>query len=244
MKNALMKTKCFAVLALFSVVSMATAYAQTGYPTKSVSIQAGLSLSTVTTPDEFEDLGDLVDIGYVSGVNVRASVYLPIRGRLGTQLGLGWMQKGFSLEIELSDLFGDFAGYYSDYEFPDISSTTDFRINYLSVPALLQFNPISKVRLLAGPVLSFALGCNLESILEADGEQERESIDCGDDIELETVDVSIRAGAGVDIPVSSAFSVSLDAVYDLGMRNYDKEGDDSKNRGFAITAGVSFPLGK
>ncbi|MYB91361.1 MAG: PorT family protein [Rhodothermaceae bacterium] len=153
-------------------------------------------------------------------------------------------RRGSLWRLNYLTYFGDFAGYYSDYEFPDISSTTDFRINYLSVPALLQFNPISKVRLLAGPVLSFALGCNLESILEADGEEERESVDCGDDIELETVDVSIRAGAGVDIPVSSAFSVSLDAVYDLGMRNYDKEGDDSKNRGFAITAGVSFPLGR
>ena len=128
MKNALMKTKIFVVLSLFSVVSVATTYAQTGYPTKSISVQAGLSLSTVTTPGEFETFEDLVDIGYVSGVNVRASVYLPIRGRLGTQLGLGWMQKGFSLEIELSDLFGDFSGYYSDYEFPDISSTTNFKL--------------------------------------------------------------------------------------------------------------------
>lgn len=78
MKNALMKIRFFAILVLFSMVSLATTYAQTGYLTKSVSIQAGLSLSTVTTPDEFEDLEDLVDIGYVSGVNVRASVYLPI----------------------------------------------------------------------------------------------------------------------------------------------------------------------
>ena len=239
-----MKTNFFVVLALFSMVSVATTFAQTGYPTRSVSIQAGLSLSTVTTPDEFDNFEDLVDIGYVSGVNVRASVYLPIRGRLGTQLGLGWMQKGFSMEIQVSELFGDFVGYFSEYEVPDISSTTNFKANYISVPALLQFNPISKVRLLAGPVLSFALGCSLESILVVDGDEERESVDCGDDIELETVDISIRAGAGVNIPVSSAFSISLDAVYDLGMRNYEKEGDDSKNRGFAITAGVSLPLGK
>ena len=245
MENAFMKTKFFAVLVLFFVVSVATTYAQTGYPTKSVSIQAGLSLSTVTTPDELEDFGDVLDIGYRNGVNVRASVYLPIWGRLGTQLGLGWMQKGFSWELNVSEIFGDFIGYFSEDEVSDISSIINFKMNYLSVPTLLQFNPTSKVRLLAGPVLSIALGCSLESITEVDGTVgERESVDCGDEIELETVDISIRAGAGVNIPVSSAFSVSLDAVYDLGMRDYDKEGGDSKNRGFAITAGVSLPIGK
>lgn len=251
-----MKTKLFAVLALFSVVSVAT-YAQTSYPAKSISIWAGLSLSSITTPDGIRRLPDserdLIDIGYRSGVNLRASVYLPISGGLGTRLGLGWIQKGWTLEVEVPELPGYDDDYYDDfYDYYDdvsIRSRARARANYLSAPALLQFNPISSVHLLAGPVFSFALGCSFAATLEVDGVvTERESADCGDDdvdLELTTANISIMVGAGVNIPISSALSVSLEAVFDLGMTDFSKvDGDEgSKNKSFGITAGVSLPLG-
>ena len=251
-----MKTKFFAVLSLFSVVSVAT-YAQSGYPTKSISFQAGLSLSSVTTPDDIKDLPnaqkDLIDIGYRSGAAIRASVFLPISGRVGTRLGLGWIQKGYSVKVELPELtvYDEFDDYFDYYDYASV--TLRARANYLSAPVLLQFNPISSVHLLAGPVLSFALGCSFkvtEVTTDADGTAiERDSADCDDDgvdLDLNTVDISIMVGTGVNIPVSDAFSVSLEAVYNLGMTDYSAEDEDegSKNTSFGITAGVSLPLGR
>ena len=70
------------------------------------------------------------------------------------------------------------------------------------------------------PVLAYALGCIVETEFE-DGLDV--SANCNDDfvdVELETVDISARVGEGVNKPVSSVFSVSLDAVYDLGMTAY------------------------
>ena len=247
-----MKTKFFAILALFSVASVAT-YGQSGYPTKSISIQAGLSISSVTTPDAIKDLPsaakDLIDIGYRSGGSIRASVYLPISGRLGTQLGLGWILKGWSVEVEppaftLED-DDDLFDYYND-----VSFGYRVRVNYVSAPTLLQFNPISTVYLLAGPVFSFALSCSAEATTEVNGTVTgRVSGDCDDDdvsIDLNTVDLSIMVGAGVNIPISSAFSVSLEAVYDLGITDFSPEdgNNGSKNKSFGITAGVSLPLGR
>ena len=252
-----MKTKLFAVLALFSVVSVAT-YAQTSYPSKSISIWAGLSLSSITTPDEIRGLPDaerdLIDIGYRSGVNLRASVFLPISGGLGTRLGLGWIQNGWTLDVEVPELRGYDDDYYDDYhehyDGASIRSRATARANYLSAPALLQFNPTSSVHLLAGPVFSFALGCSFAPTFEIDGiVTERDSADCGDDdvdLDLSTVDISIMVGAGVNIPVSSALSVSPEAVFDLGMTDFSPEdgNEGSKNKSFGITAGVSLLLGR
>ncbi|MXZ18454.1 MAG: PorT family protein, partial [Rhodothermaceae bacterium] len=232
MKDILVKIKIFIVLGLFSVVSVA-AFAQTGYPTKSVSIQAGLGLSTITHPDADPSY----DPDYRSGFNIRASVFLPISDRLGSQLGIGWVQRGYSVEIQR--LENENYGYPED--FPDRISIRD-RVNYLSIPALLQFNPMSGtgIRLQAGPVLSFALNCRAAIEIRDGTSSETDSFDCADD-DLETVDISIMTGVGVNIPVSSAFSVSLDAVYDVGMIDTSPN-VESKNRGFVITAGVSLPL--
>ena len=245
-----MKTKFFAVLALFSVASVAT-YGQSGYPSKSISIQAGLSLSSVTTPDVIKDLpsaADLIDIGYRSGGSIRASVFLPISGGLGTQLGLGWIQKGWSSEVEPPEFTLEDDDDLFDY-YDDASFEYRVRVNYVSAPTLLQFNPISTVHLLAGPVFSFALSCSAEATTEVNGTvTERVSGDCDDDdvdLELNTVDISIMVGAGVNIPISSAFSVSLEAVYDLGITDFSPEDGNkgSKNKNFGVAAGVSLPLG-
>ncbi|MXX98057.1 MAG: PorT family protein [Rhodothermaceae bacterium] len=235
MKNMLAKTKFFIVLVLFSVVSVAT-HAQTGYLTKSVSIQVGLSLSKITT----DRVDPSYNPSYRGGFNTRVSISLPISDRMGAQLGLGWMQRGYSVDIVRS----------AETLLPENSPDGIYirsRVDYLSIPALLQFYPTSSnvIHVLAGPVLSFALGCSLELETELHGfVAERYSSDCTDGgTEIETVDISIMTGVGVNIPVSSEFSVSLDAVYDLGMID-TTTGIESKNRGFAITAGVSLPLGK
>ena len=200
----------------FSFVVSATVCAQTVRPPASVSLQAGLSLATVS-PQEGEDPSDY---SYQSGINVRASGFLPLSNYIGAQLGLGFVQKGSPLSVDDDPFFdGDFSA--------------KLETAYLQVPVLLSVHPIPALRLLAGPVISFPLSCNLEIM--------RISIDCDEtDIDLNT-DLSIMAGAGVNIPLSSAFSLSLDVIYDLGLTDI-LEDSDSKNRGFLFTAGFSLPL--
>jgi hypothetical protein len=196
-----------------------TTNAQTARSPVSVSFQAGLSLATVS-PEEYADEAG-VDYGYQSGLNVRASVFLPFSGLLGTQLGVGWVQKGSVITVRFSDIDGDFS--------------SNLRTGYLQFPLLLSLMPTSVFHILVGPVVSFPLSCSIESM--------GYSVDCDEnDLELNT-DISIMAGAGVSIPLSSSFSLLLDAVYDLGLTE-TAEDTDSKNRGFLFTAGIRLPLNR
>lgn len=192
-----------------------TTNAKTVRPPVSVSLQAGLSLATVS-PEGGSDAAGL-DYSYQSGLNVRAFVFWPFSGLLGTQLGVGWVQKGSSIS---------FPGIDEDF-------SSNIRAGYLHFPLLLSLEPTSILNILVGPVVSLPLSCSIES--------SGISVDCDEtDLELNT-DISIMAGAGVSIPLSSSFSLSLDAVYDLGMTEI-AEDSDSKNRGFLFTAGVRLPL--
>lgn len=218
------------ILASFisSTVTVTTS-AQTARPPVTVSIQAGLSLATVS-PEEGSDLVG-ADYDFQNGFNVRASVFLPFSRLLGTQLGIGWVQKGSSITFSIPQ-FDTLTGRRTE----DLSLDMTLRSEYLQFPLLLSLKPTSVFNILVGPVVSFPLSCGAESL--------GESIDCdeNDFLELNT-DISIMAGAGVSIPLSSSFSLSLDAVYDLGMTEI-AEDSDSKNRGFMFTAGIRLPLNR
>ena len=118
----------------------------------------------------------------------------------------------------------------------DFSLELTLRTGYLQFPLLLSLKPISVLHILVGPVISFPLSCSAESL--------GETVDCDepDFFELNT-DISVMAGAGVSIPLSSSFSLALDAVYELGMTEI-AEDSDSKNRGFLITTGIRLPLNR
>lgn len=80
----------FVLIILASFISSTvtvTTSAQTARPPVTVSIQAGLSLATVS-PEEGSDLVG-ADYDFQNGFNVRASVFLPFSRLLGTQLGIG-----------------------------------------------------------------------------------------------------------------------------------------------------------
>ncbi len=196
-----------------------TTRANSDRPPVSVSLQAGLSLATVSPEANADASG--VDYGYQSGLNVRASVFLPFSGLLGTQLGVGWVQKGSVINVRFSDIDGVFS--------------SNLRTEFLQFPLLLSLMPTSNLRILVGPVISFPLSCNIESM--------GATVDCDEaDLELNT-DISIMAGAGVSIPLSNSYSLALDAVYDLGLTAI-AEDSESNNRGFLFTAGIRLPLNR
>lgn len=223
------KSTFLLVLIFFSVVT--TTNAQTARPPVSVSLQTGLSLATFSPNEGAEAAGG--DYGYQNGLNVRASVFLPFSRVLGTQLGVGWVQKGSSLRIAFVDPVID-----EGLDLPESDLFWNFRTGYLQVPLLLSIKPSPIFHILAGPVVSFPLSCSVETSVEISGiTDDRE---CNFDLDT---DLSIMAGAGVSIPLSSSFSLSLDAVYDLGTSEIT-EGFESKNRGFLFTAGIRLPLNR
>ncbi len=224
---------------------------------RSISIQTGVSFSTIkglNLGEEDEELAEAFgfDIGYITGFNIQASAYFPFHGKLGARLGLGWAQKGYSQSSDLTDFYNELTSLFSDD--PDdliesVTSTSSITSNYLSIPALLQFNPVPRVRILAGPVLSVFLGCSIKNTTEIDSETETVTVSC-DEAEVDiinTLDISVTTGAGVDIPVSNRISISLDATFDLGLSNIVEDdlssSTDGKYQGFRIVAGISIPLG-
>ena len=69
------------------------------------------------------------------------------------------------------------------------------------------------------------------------------SVDCDDEFdELTSMDLGAVAGAGASIATSGSLSVSVDAVYNLGLSSIS-ESDDVKNRAFSIMAGIRIPIG-
>jgi hypothetical protein len=52
----------------------------------------------------------------------------------------------------------------------------------------------------------------------------------------------VAAGAGFSLPVASPVDITLEALYNFGLRSLNDEGD-LKNRAFLIRAGARLALG-
>lgn len=224
MFNVFRKSTFFLVFTFFSVVTVAT-NAQTTRPPVSVSLQGGLSLATLS-PEIGSDASG-VDYSYTNGFHVRASVFLPFSRLLGAQLGVGWVLKGSSLSFPVPENLDDF---------PDLSGwnfSSKVSTGYLQFPLLLSLKPTPVLYILVGPVVSIPLSCSVKSF--------GASADCRGGLRELNTDISIMAGIGASIPLSSSFSLLLDAVYDLGTTGTTKD-SISKNRGFLFTTGIRLPL--
>ena len=105
----------------------------------------------------------------------------------------------------------------------------DVTIYYLQVPALVRINGGSRSTSgvsgygIIGPAIDLKVGEDLSNLTDSD--------------EVESVDVSLVAGAGVEI---SRFIIEGRGTW--GLRNIAKEGDglDVKTRTFAILVGLRF----
>lgn len=209
-----------------------------------ISVQAGGSFTTWGGDDvkELEDGG--FDIGYRTGVAVRASVVSPLTDLLGLQIGAAYVQKGASGEVDEDDFYLEF--------------TTD--MDYLEFPLLLRFSPQLggplSPHVAAGPAFSFVLNCRVSNRLRASiidpftGEQvmvdDDESEECEEDV-FKTFDFGVMAGAGLAFAVSPSWSLTLDLTYNHGLSSIIKVdddlvelSDDTGNRTFAFMAGVAF----
>ncbi len=161
-----------------------------------------------------------------TGVNVGAAVSFGLGSNLGVQIGGAYVQKGADVAADDAD-----AG---------------ISIDYIEVPVLLQVTiptegPIAP-RFFAGPAVSFEASCEVDGTLEGI----TVSADCSDaDIETKSIDIGALGGAGLSIATAGDVSVTLDVMYNLGLRSIDDAAspDDVKNRAWSFLAGVALPLG-
>lgn len=222
-----------------------------------VSFQAGASFATWggDYAKEAENAG--LDVGYRTGVAIRASAVLPLTDLLGLQIGAAYVHKGMSSQAR----GGDFARFIAGEQPPELQngyfeSTVD--MGYLEFPALLRISPQLEGPLspyvTAGPALSFALNCSVSSSISLSytdpvtGENvrygESESEECEED-EYKTFDFVVKAGAGLAFALSPSLSLTLDLMYNHGLMSIiedDENTPDAKNRTFAIMVGLAVPI--
>ena len=211
-----------------------------------VSVQAGASFATWGGDDvkELEDAG--FDISFQTGVAIRASAVSPLTDLLGLQIGAAYVQKGANGRVDEDDAYFEF--------------TTD--MNYLEFPLLLRISPQVRGPLspyvAAGPAFSFVLNCRVSNKLKVSlidpftGESvvidDDESEECEED-SFKTFDFGVMAGAGLAFAVSPSWSLTLDFMYNRGLRSLIKMDDDlvelsenTENRTYGIMVGVAFQI--
>ncbi|MEJ2541166.1 MAG: outer membrane beta-barrel protein [Gemmatimonadota bacterium] len=160
-----------------------------------------------------------------TGLHIGASWAFSFSRALGLRVGLDYTQKGAGGEGEIVGV-GE--------------GEAVLEVEYLELPLLLQYSLLEGssvgLHVLAGPVVSFETGCTGRVSLAG----ETFSGDCGE--ETEDLDLGVAAGAGFSLPVASPVDITLEALYNFGLRSLNDEGD-LKNRAFLIRAGARLALG-
>ncbi len=161
-----------------------------------------------------------------TGVNIGASLTLPVTDVLGIQIGGAYAQKGATDRSESVD--------------------ATLAIDYIDVPVLLRIGiPSSSAlsaHLLVGPAVSFQAKCSAKGTSQGTSV----SVDCSQfGADIKNIDFGAMGGLGIDIAASERLRLSFDLLYDLGLTTIDNTSPsaDIKNRAFTIQAGLGFPLG-
>lgn len=123
------------------------------------------------------------------------------------------------------------------------------RINYIEVPVLGKFwIPVSDTQVrpfvFAGPEVEFKLSCTADgAILAVTGSQDCDKT--GTEIKLKSTDFGVTGGAGVQFKAGNQV-VRVDARYTHGLSDINDSGDSRsiKNRAFAVTVGLGWPLSR
>ena len=205
------KTK-FALVALALLAMLPTfASAQVGY-----GLRGGLSMYKMGGND-VKDISDVT--GYRTGINVTGFVNMPVSDILSIQGGLGYSQRGI--------------------KFTEDDVSLNFAINYIEFQALAKISPEMSgsvgVDLFLGPTLGYEVGCKIGAAV---GDLEVQA-DCPDKT-VNSTDIAILGGAGVNFSVTDQASVVLQGFYNYGITGIDEGTLDLKNRGFVIVAGISY----
>lgn len=181
-----------------------------------------------------------VTISQLSGSGV--DDYEDLESRTGINLAI-------SAEVPLLGRFVRFVpgGVFIDKGFRD--GTSSLKLSYLEVIApLLVSVPVGgafRFNVFAGPGFGLEFGCQFKTTQETTEGNVQSSFDCqNQDFEFKGTDVTIMAGAGVEVPVAPQISILANVALDSSLRSIDSSiaNADLKHRAWLISAGAAFPL--
>ena len=180
------------------------------------------------------------DLDYLIGFSGGVYADIPLSSQLSFQPELAYSQKGFSLAQGADiDLFGA--------PLP-IGVRADTRFDYLDLPLLIKAKFGSdnfKAFVMGGPSIGYALNGRVKTRATAflNTDITNTSIDL-DAINYNRFEVAGVVGAGVEFDANFG-KISLDGRFNQGFTQlYDIPlvGENVKNRGFAVNAGIAIPL--
>ncbi len=180
-----------------------------------IGVRGGFASATVTGDD-------LTDTSRRSGITIGGSLGLDLGGPFSLDVGATYTQKGVAAIEGGTDLRIDL-GYV---EFPVLAR--------LTFPTGGRVDPHFSI----GPVFAVQARCEAEATqLEL-----TITVDCDDpgldgDFDMSSFDVGALVGAGVSIGVGNQTRLSIDAMYNVGLRSIDagEAIDRDRNRAFMVT---------
>ena len=213
------------ILTLATLGSVNPVFGQT------LAVQGGLSRATLSGSDADGEVNSR------NGLKIGAAATVPVTDRFGVQFGGAYVQKGARLSASLED----------DFEIEGAALSTTFKLDYIEVSALGKVGiPLGEssasMHLFAGPVVAF--NTKSEVNVPVFG-----TIDLGEAVK--STDFGLAGGIGAGIPVSEGMTLSIAALYTLGLQSIAKDYDDEdieldeggKNRALTVQIGLGFPIG-
>lgn len=215
----------FLTLSLFAMFLSAAVYAQESGRVWSIGPEVGVNFSKWGN--------DADDSDYKAGLVAGGFVTYSIRDTYGFTAKVLFSQKG--------------AAYTMTAPGEDIDVKS--QLNYIEIPVLarLFFNREGTVRpnVFVGPSFGFLTGAKIKV---EDGDYENyedidDNIDSYKDV-YNTFDLGLAAGLGLNIRVSEEMYFIIDARYTYGLTDIAKGGSSINNQAVAVSAGLSFGIGK
>lgn len=155
------------------------------------------------------------------------------------------MVVGWSFSVDQGNRWGiqpEFHYWEKGAETQLLGFDRQLKTSYLDIPILFRLDLTDggavSPHILIGPTLGINLTCR-ERLSSGPFTGERDCDD-GDDLAVKTIDLGVGGGFGLAIDMGG-WKLLADARYNVGMTDIFEEAN-TRNRGFGITAGASFPL--
>lgn len=203
-----------------------------GLAAPSLGAQVALGVRAGPSLSEFVVTGVVIEEEEARrGVMLGLTASVPVRGRLGVEFGVSYVQRGSS-----STLANVNVDVWPNY----------LQASMLGTATAPVFGETLAVRLLAGPALAVETSCKQETrfvlqpivlLLECDDPESNPK--------TTTFDFGLIGGAGVRFAPAARVTVTMDLLYSYGLRSIlDTElAQTAENRAFTLQAGLDFPIG-
>lgn len=176
-------------------------------------VKGGVNFASFTGSD-----ADDFQIENRTGFHVGALTGFKFSPSVGAQLEVMYNTLGGKADLLLVDDLGN-----------EIPGEATFKLEYISVPVLVQYFPLQDLSLETGPQISF------ETTSEVEAESEGEKISLGLEDETSSVDFAWVFGVGYELP----YNLLLQGRYMLGLSDvYDET--NMKHSVLQISVGLRF----